>query len=132
MKKSKKKQKKKRISKNTGYQKGRRFEYRVKKHFEDLGYYVIRQYASKGAQDLTAIKKAVGLYTSPEIINGPKPLRPIVSSEVLFIQCKNHEVERPLSKREKDNLLALTKYTGGIPLLAENINHKIRITEVFY
>jgi Holliday junction resolvase len=108
----------KRISKNTAYKKGRRFEYRVKKHFEKLGYYVIRQYASKGAQDLTAIKGFE--------IHGFKTK----CSEVLLIQCKNLKVERKLSKNEIQNLKALAKWTGGTPLVAMNVDHKLRIEEI--
>lgn len=39
----------------TNYQKGRRLEYRVKKHFEDKGYLVIRSAGSHSPIDLIAI-----------------------------------------------------------------------------
>jgi Holliday junction resolvase len=115
----KKKKKIKRISKNKSYQKGRQFEYRVKKYFERLGYYVKRSYASKGAEDLIAIKS---IYND-KISN-------VYFSEVLLIQCKNLKVERKLSQREVNNLLALSKQTGATPLLACNVNHELVIEEV--
>jgi Holliday junction resolvase len=109
---------KKRISKNTAYKRGRAFEYRVRNHFRKLGYYVIRMYASKGAADLIAIQKYWTL------VNG------FSVSEVLLIQCKNLKVEKKLSKKESDNLIKLSKLTGGKPLLVQNIKHKLVITEI--
>jgi len=41
---------------NKNYNRGRRFEYRVKKFFEDLGFYVVRSAGSKGLADLVIIK----------------------------------------------------------------------------
>lgn len=111
----KKPQKKyKRISKNTAYKRGRQFEYRVKKHFEKLGYYVKRSYASKGAEDLIAIKA----------------LEAYAASKVLLIQCKNLKVEKKLDKKEINNLKALAKQTGGTPLHVFNRNHKLVIEEI--
>lgn len=37
------------------YTKGRAFEYRIKYRLQDLGFYVMRSYGSKGAADLLAI-----------------------------------------------------------------------------
>lgn len=108
----KKRKRKKKISKNTAYKRGRSFEYRVMKHFQRLGYYVRRNYASKGAEDLNAMKK-VGDH-----------------SELLHIQCKNLAVEKPLSSREKDNLRALAKITGGKILHVFNRNHKLVVEEI--
>ena len=100
--------------KNKAYQKGYRFELRVKKYYEKLGYYVKRSYASKGAEDLIAIKRISGLY----------------ASEVVLIQCKNLKVEKKLSQLEKDNLLKLAYQTGGYAVLAKNVNHKLVIQEI--
>jgi len=125
------KYKKKRISRNTAYKRGRAFEYRVKKHFEKLGYYVVRKYASKGFEDLLAIKKA---YVIGEDLGGkfvPKSdLYDTTCSEVLLIQCKNLKSEKPLSKREREGLKDLAAKTGATPLLAQNIKHKIQIAEI--
>ena len=111
------KPKKKRISKNTAYKRGRAFEYRVRNYYQKLGYYVIRSYASKGPQDLTCIKKIISCHDC-------------VTSEVLLVQCKNLKSEKPLSKLEKDNLKALAKWTGGKPIHVHNVNHKLVIEEL--
>ena len=118
----------KKLSKNTAYKRGRQFEYRVQNHFRKLGYYVKRSYASKGAEDLIAIKQIqvnsfIGLESNP--ILGKSTV-----SEVLLIQCKNLKVEKPLSKLEKDNLKLLAKQTGGTPIHAFNRNHKLILEEV--
>lgn len=116
----------KRISKNTAYKRGRQFEYRVKKHFEKQGYYVVRKYASKGAEDLIAMKSnKVGYYNE----NTKKPVFAILS-EVLLIQCKNLKVEKPLKKEEKDRLKILAQQCGATPLHAFNRNHKLIIEEL--
>jgi len=120
----------KRISKNTAYKKGRAFEYRVKKHFEKLGYYVKRSYASKGAEDLLAIKKII-VPSNKISVSKSKGIEGIaICSEVLLIQCKNLKVERKLSKKECDNLRILSKITGGTPMVAMNVDHKLKIEEI--
>ena len=121
--KNKKRLRKKKISKNTAYKKGRQLEYRVVNHFTKLGYYARRNYASKGAEDVNAMKKVVVQDISGK--NGTCSL-----SEVLHIQCKNLKVEKRLNKREAANLKALARITGGTPMLAQNINHKLVITEI--
>lgn len=118
---------KKKISKNTAYKRGRAFEYRVKKHFEKQGYYVVRKYASKGAEDLIAIKSMIlqRIHTTDGQVIPVK-----TASEVLLIQCKNLKVEKKLDKKEAQRLKDLAKQCGGTPLLASNANHKLNITEV--
>jgi Holliday junction resolvase len=111
----------KRISKNTAYKRGRQFEYRVKKHFEKQGYYVVRKYASKGAEDLIAMK-SIDLRKTSAFAN--------YASETFFIQCKNLKVEKKLDKKEAQRLKDLARQCGGTPLLASNANHKLNITEV--
>ena len=120
---------KKKISKNKNYIRGRQWEYYVKKHFEKLGYYVIRKYASKGAEDLVAIKKMI--VPSNEISISPNEIKGIaVCSEVLLVQCKNLKAEKPLKRAEAERLITLAKQCGATPLLAFNRNHKLIITEV--
>jgi len=102
---------------NKAYQKGYRFERRVKKHFEKNGYYVIRKYASKGAEDLVAIKRIQVDYRH-------------YASIVLLIQCKNLKVEKPLSREEKDRLVKLAILTGARPLHVFNRDHKLVIQDV--
>lgn len=117
--------KKKKISKNTAYKKGRAFEFRVKYHLEKLGYYVKRSYASKGFEDLIAIKKIVLVSADNSIGNGK------VFSEVLILQCKNLKSEKPLSKREIIGLKELANKTGATPIYAYNDkNHKIQMIEI--
>lgn len=125
---SKKKKRVKRISKNTAYKRGRQFEYRVKKHFEKLGYYVKRSYASKGAEDLIAMKSITFAIVNPD--TGKVNTKPMVATESLLIQCKNLKVEKKLDKKEINNLKALAKQTGGTPLHAFNRNHKLVIEEI--
>lgn len=118
----------KRISKNTAYKKGRRWEYYVKKHFEKLGYYVVRKYASKGAEDLIAIKSSGTTYCK-NLDTKEYEYIPL-GSEVFLIQCKNLKVEKPLKKEEKDRLKKLAKQCGATPLHAFNRNHKLIIEEL--
>jgi Holliday junction resolvase len=87
---------------------------------------VVRKYASKGAEDLIAITGV----THKEFIPNPAEVKDIRFSEVLLIQCKNLKVERKLSKKEVDNLSALAKWTGGTPLVAMNVDHKLKIEEI--
>lgn len=87
--------------KNKAYQKGYRFECRVRNYYKKLGYYVRRSYASKGIEDLIAIKA-----------------RDCMTSEVLLIQCKHNRRYIPLSKKEKTALIQLSVKTGGIPIHA--------------
>lgn len=57
---------------NKNYLAGRRFEYKVKKYYENKGYTVLRTSGSHGFADLVAIKRQDHLI------------------HILFIQCKNH------------------------------------------
>lgn len=115
-----KKKTNKKISKNNAYKRGRNFEYRVKKHFEKKGYYVVRKYASKGAEDLIALK----------VINLPNDHSAVYVTECLLIQCKNLKVEKKLKREDAERLIALAKQVGGTPLLAFNRDHRLIITEV--
>lgn len=83
-----------------------------------MGYYVKRSYASKGAEDLIAIKSIELVGYAPKI------------SEVLLIQCKNLKVEKKLDKKDANRLKILAQQVGGTPILAQNINHKLKIEEV--
>ena len=51
------------------YNIGRRFEYRIKKWFEDRGFFVVRSAGSRGLADLVAIK----------------------GKEVILVQCKAYK-----------------------------------------
>ena len=56
---------------NKNYQSGRRFEYKVKKYYENKGYTVLRTSGSHGFADLVAIKND--------------------ARTIIFIQCKNRK-----------------------------------------
>ena len=58
---------------NKNYNSGRKFEYRVKKHLEKKGYYVMRSAGSKSPFDLIAIPNN----------------KPLLTYKVLLIQCKH-------------------------------------------
>ena len=95
----------KRISKKTNYKIGRNFEYRVKRYYEKLGYYVIRSYASKGAADLYCMK--------PTLIKYSNTQNPI-GTELLLVQCKNYKGK--LKEYEYEALRAMSQMTGGTPI----------------
>ena len=73
---------------NKNYNRGRAFEYRVKKHLEDRGYLVVRSAGSKSPFDLVAIPTK-----EYEEDNG--------FSNVLLIQCK---YGAKISKKERDKI----------------------------
>jgi Holliday junction resolvase len=114
--------------KNKAYQKGYRFELRVKKHFEQKGYYVVRKYASKGAEDLIAMKSITVAIVNRD--NDRVKTKPIVVTESFLIQCKNLKVEKKLKREDAERLIKLAKQCGATPLLATNPNHKLTIVEV--
>lgn len=120
------KKKRKKISKNTNYKKGRQFEYRVKKYYEMLGWYVRRSYASKGAEDLNAQKKIYATWGEEGKKNESGYL-----TKVLHIQCKNLKVEKPLNKDEKKRLKELSNITGGKAMHVYNDkNHRLVFEEI--
>jgi len=75
------------------YAVGRRFEWRIRDHFKEAGYFVLRSPRSAGPVDLIAIRKG----------------------QILFIQCKLGGV---LSKSERKALADLAESVGAIPILA--------------
>lgn len=80
---------------NKKYIRGANFERKIKKQFEEKGYYVMRSAGSHGAADLIAIKKN-------QITLADKKIIP----EVILIQCGED------IKEKKDRLEALAKITG--------------------
>ena len=65
---------------NKNYIAGRRFEYKVKKYYENKGYTVLRTSGSHGFADLIAVR------------NGVNPKR------IVFIQCKNRKPTKQETK----------------------------------
>ena len=74
---------------NKQYVKGRRYEYKVKKDYEALGYVVLRTAGSHGFADLIAISTA--------------------TREVIFIQCKTSK----LTPKERDKIYSDNEYKGA-------------------
>lgn len=90
--------------KTSQYKLGRSFEYRVKKHFEKDGYYVIRAASSKGAFDLVAINH----------------------EHVYLIQCKR---SGGIKKSELDEAISIALKIKRKFILVEPDSRKLRITE---
>ena len=84
----------------TNYERGRDFEYRVKKLFENKGYFVVRQ-AKSTFPDLIAVRRET----------------------VLGIECKTTGY---ISLGERKKLLELEKLYGIIPMLVSKGKINIR------
>jgi Archaeal holliday junction resolvase (hjc) len=76
------------------YSIGRAFEYRVKKHYKDLGYFVLRSAGSRGPVDLLAVSKG----------------------SIHFVQCKIDGVFD--HKTDRTELIELASSVGAKPILA--------------
>ena len=87
---------------NKRYIAGKKFEYKVKEHYEKEGYYVVRTAGSKGIADLVAIPNREN-YFLPEL--------------ALLIQCKKTSYKK-LSKREIREFLETASKYKAIPILA--------------
>ena len=91
---------------NKSYIKGRNFEYRVKKYYENKGYYVIRSAGSHGIFDLIAIS----------------------NTKVLGIQCrvnkkiKKDEIEKMAEFETKYGITPVIAYRNGKKLIIEPIS----------
>ena len=89
----------------TNYEKGRRFEYRVRDLFKEHGFIVIRAAQSKPI-DLVCLK------------NGKSVL----------VECKT--TKRSLGKNGKKALLDMAKTSKAIPILAYKEKRKIKLFNV--
>lgn len=92
-------------AKGKAYQRGRDFEYRVKRDMESRGYMVLRSPASKSKVDLYCIKLG----------------------ELVFIQCKLHG---QIGVSEWNEFLELCTSVGALPILAETKDRAILYSEV--
>lgn len=103
---------------NKNYNRGRTFEYRVKKQYEKWGFHVLRSYASKGAADLYCFRPC-------------RTCRECTSTELLLVQCKNYDTtKRKFPHTEATILKDLAKKTGGTAVLVSNIKHKLHIEKL--
>ena len=82
---------------NKNYERGRRFEYKIKTFFMRRGYYVTRSAGSHGAADLVALKR------------GKRPL---------LIQCKYGS--GGISMEEQNELYKTAVETDGIAIVASS------------
>jgi len=95
---------------NKNYESGRAFEYRVKRHLESKGYYVVRSYASKGTFDLVAVP--------------PKTSR---LSRALLIQAKHSRKGKGYVRPEEARQLGeAAKRYEGFCLIAYNEKRKLK------
>jgi Holliday junction resolvase len=97
---------------NRRYIKGRNFEYRVKKYFEDKKYFVVRSAGSKGIADLVAIYRN----------NPPKQRLPLI------IQCKNMSYRR-VPKKEVRRFLDFASKYWCVPVVATKRGRKLVLLE---
>jgi len=91
--------------KTSAYERGRRFEYRVRRQLKEEGYFVVRSAKSGTVCDLVALKKG----------------------EILLIQCK---LNKKISKKEREELAKLAEQVGGKALLAYSERRKLKFEEV--
>ena len=85
---------------NKKYNAGRAFEYKIKKHLEAQGYFVVRAAGSRGPVDLVAFQN---------------------DSWPLFIQCK---LDGKISKADKTSLVELAKNNHAYPMLVSRFKPK--------
>lgn len=95
-------------TKCTRYCSGRTFEYRVKKHLEDVGFFVMRAPQSKGPADLIAYTHGTCLLVQCKIGDWHEV---DTWNEFYRISVKHHAVPIYATKRE-NGLLALYRITG--------------------
>jgi len=93
----------------TLYSRGANFERRVKKHFEDAGWYCIKSGGSHGPADVVAIKGAKG------------------ASLVLMVQC---QLDKPFNPIKKKWLRDVANNCCAFPLLAYRNGRKLEFEYV--
>lgn len=76
--------------------KGRRFEYRVRGHFQCAGFFVLRSAGSRTPIDLIAFKRGM----------------------ILFIQCKTVGI---MTKAKRQELYTLAEANGALALIANEL-----------
>lgn len=85
----------------SSYRKGRRFEYKVRDHFQKSGFFVARQ-ARSSFPDLICLKDGA----------------------IVLVECK---VDGYLSPDDRNRLCKLAKKTKGVPMLAWREGRKIQL-----
>ncbi|MBS7653262.1 hypothetical protein KEJ13_09075 [Candidatus Bathyarchaeota archaeon] len=95
-----------RRSRTQPYEKGRGFEYKVKRHLEGVGYTVFRSGGSRGPADLVAIKR----------------------DEVLLIQCRLHGYLNP---KRRERLRVLAGNLGARAILAYREGRRLTLEVIW-
>jgi len=90
-------------SSRTNYSRGRAFEYRIKKYFEELGYFVVRSAGSHSVADLVAMR---------------------VGSRPVLVQCKSRG---RVSGAEKEALLKVAMGCGADAATALRKGRRVEI-----
>jgi len=93
----------------TNYQKGRNFEYRVKKYLEEKGFFVVRSAGSHGIFDLIAVET----YGEPDDYS---------EHLVYGIQCR---VDGKTKKEEVEKMKEIYWKYGIIPIIAYREGKKL-------
>jgi Holliday junction resolvase len=89
----------------TSYSKGRRFEYRVKKHLVETGWVVFRSSGSHGVADLVALR----------------------AGEVWLVQCRVNGYMAPV---ERIGFVEVARELGVVPVIAYREGRTLVIEEV--
>lgn len=98
----------KKVNLSRQYRRGRRFEYRVRDHYQSEGYFVLRSPRSAGLADLVAIKKG----------------------KVIMIQCKISGYLRPKDKRELYELAVSIGAEAHLVGRGQPPHHPLTIEEI--
>ena len=93
----------------TSYQRGYKFERRVREHLEKQGYWVIRSAGSRGLADLAAFGQSIA-------VNVGKDSEYVFPGEVMLIACRVSK-ER-FSPAERQSLKNLARHLGHEAWLA--------------
>lgn len=102
---------------------GRNFEHRVKREFENRGYYVKRSYGSWGSFDLLCMKRMSVMRAGD--------YKEVHCTEVILIQCKSGpKAKYRMSKAEKAELIETALFAGAKALLVYKTGFRSKMVEV--
>lgn len=100
----------------TRYTRGRAFEWRIRKYYEQHDFLVTRSAGSKGKADLVAVRKWDSSGAHTECLNCRRP-------EVLLIQCKIRASRKPFLNLEisGEKIVSMPKEARELKALAESV-----------
>ncbi len=93
------------VSSTPPYEKGRSFEYLVKRHLEREGYRVFRVAGSRGPSDLVAARRG----------------------ELLLVQCRTRGYLPP---KRRERLRMLAEEVGARAIIAQRKGRKLNLEEI--